>query len=402
MDGGQRSTASGSVAQTEQLSEPTERRPAPQGDGEQGHGAQTEHGLDRGEPAEGAAGAQGDQHQLVAGGAAHGQEGQEATDHRPAAADQLLGVGAVGRPRRGGAGRPDHADQQRGGGEQGDVPPVGRHGAPEHRVRHDRGRDPDGHEGHGADDQGRGPPARAHPEQRPPGGGARLGAVVTATVPSGARGRGGGGHAWQRTPWGIAGHRSVGQDPGPRSGPLATVAGPWPTRTRTRPRPTTTAVGAARCRVGCGSCSSWWRWVPRWLRRGGSSVTPRCRRPPASPRPSATPSVSSQSVGDISIDLGTGTDGTAGLRDAAAGLRRLAAAEPPARIRDDLEQLAGAARRGRGRGRGHARRRSHRVRPGRRRRSTSGCGRLQASSDRVNAYTDRWCGAAINSPATTG
>ena len=29
-------------------------------------------------------------------------------------------------------------------------------------------------------------------------------------------------------------------------------------------------------------------------------------------------------------------------------------------------------------------------------------GRLQASSDRVNAYTDRWCGAAINSTATTG
>ena len=28
-------------------------------------------------------------------------------------------------------------------------------------------------------------------------------------------------------------------------------------------------------------------------------------------------------------------------------------------------------------------------------------GRLQASSDRVNAYTDRWCGAAINPTETS-
>jgi hypothetical protein len=108
-----------------------------------------------------------------------------------------------------------------------------------------------------------------------------------------------------------------------------------------------------------------------------------------------------QSVGDISVDLGAGTEGTAGLRDAAVGLRRLAEAEPPAQIRDDLEQLAGAldgvvadaeampagdltavAQVVAGL--------DERLR------------RLQAASDRVNAYTDRWCGAAINSTPTTG
>jgi hypothetical protein len=108
-----------------------------------------------------------------------------------------------------------------------------------------------------------------------------------------------------------------------------------------------------------------------------------------------------QSAGDITVDLGAGTDGTADLREAASGLRRLAAADPPARVRDDLERLAGAvdevvaeaealpaddptavAQLITGL--------DERLAP------------LQASSDRVNAYTERWCGAAINSTATTG
>jgi hypothetical protein len=108
-----------------------------------------------------------------------------------------------------------------------------------------------------------------------------------------------------------------------------------------------------------------------------------------------------QSVGDITVDLGSGTDGTAGLRNAAAGLRRLAEAEPPARIRDDLEQLAGAL---------DAVVADAEAMPAGDTtafaRVVSGLderlGRLQSSSDRVNAYTDRWCGAGINSTPTTG
>ncbi len=108
-----------------------------------------------------------------------------------------------------------------------------------------------------------------------------------------------------------------------------------------------------------------------------------------------------QSTGDITVDLGTGTDGTAGLRDAAAGLRRLAGAEPPAQIRDDLEELAGAL---------DAVVADAQAMPSG---DPSALGQvlasldeslrdLQPASDRVNAYTDRWCGAAINSPPTTG
>jgi hypothetical protein len=108
-----------------------------------------------------------------------------------------------------------------------------------------------------------------------------------------------------------------------------------------------------------------------------------------------------QSVGDISVDLGTGADGTSGLRDAAAGLRRLAEAEPPARILDDLDQLAGAL---------DAVVADAEAMPANDpaafAKVVAGLderlGRLQAESDQVNAYTDRWCGAGINSTPTTG
>ena len=108
-----------------------------------------------------------------------------------------------------------------------------------------------------------------------------------------------------------------------------------------------------------------------------------------------------QSTGDITISLGTGPDATAPLTDAAAGLRRVARAEPPAQIRDDLYASAAAlddvaaeagsvladdptavAR--------VLASLDERLRE------------LQPASDRVNAYTDRWCGATINSPATDG
>jgi hypothetical protein len=108
-----------------------------------------------------------------------------------------------------------------------------------------------------------------------------------------------------------------------------------------------------------------------------------------------------QGSGDMTLDVGTGAEGTKGLSDAAAGLRRLAAAEPPARIRDDLEQLAGAL--------DEVVVEAESVAPD----DPTGLDRVltvlddrlrgsQAASDRVNAYTDRWCGAALNSPPTTG
>jgi hypothetical protein len=107
-----------------------------------------------------------------------------------------------------------------------------------------------------------------------------------------------------------------------------------------------------------------------------------------------------QAAGDISVDLGAGADGTAGLREAADGLRRLAEAEPPAQIRDDLEQLATAVdevvaeAEAIPAGDPTAFEQvltalDDRLRP------------LQPASDRVNAYTERWCGAAINSTPTS-
>jgi hypothetical protein len=108
-----------------------------------------------------------------------------------------------------------------------------------------------------------------------------------------------------------------------------------------------------------------------------------------------------QAVGDISIDVGTGAEGTAGLRNAAAGLRRLAAAEPPAEIRDDLEQLAAAV----DQVVAEAEAMSADAPAALQQVLASLDERLrllQTSSDRVNAYTDRWCGAAVNSPVTTG
>jgi hypothetical protein len=108
-----------------------------------------------------------------------------------------------------------------------------------------------------------------------------------------------------------------------------------------------------------------------------------------------------QGAGEISVDIGTGAQGTQGLRDAAAGLRRLAAADPPASIRDDIDQLAGAL--------DEVVAQAEAVAPD----DATGLDRvltvldtrlreLQAASDRVDAYTQRWCGASVNPTPTTG
>lgn len=106
-----------------------------------------------------------------------------------------------------------------------------------------------------------------------------------------------------------------------------------------------------------------------------------------------------QAAGDVTVDLGSGRDGTQGLRTSADGLRRLADAGPPAQIRHDLDELAAAV--------DDVVTEAEGVAPD----DAAGLDRvltlldqrlrgLQAASDRVNSYTERWCGASINSPAT--
>ena len=107
--------------------------------------------------------------------------------------------------------------------------------------------------------------------------------------------------------------------------------------------------------------------------RGGSSATPRCREAPGQPEAFCNTVGELQAVGDISVDVGTGAEGTAGLRNAAAGLRRLAAAEPPAEIRDDLEQLAVAVDEVVAEAEADVGRRPRRARNRSSPRSTSGC-----------------------------
>ena len=90
-----------------------------------------------------------------------------------------------------------------------------------------------------------------------------------------------------------------------------------------------------------------------------------------------------------------------GLQPAIDGLRRLADAEPPAVIRDDLEQLADALVGVQDDARSVAaddpeglatvmRSLQDRLRD------------LQPASDRVDAYTEKWCGASLNSSTGDG
>lgn len=108
-----------------------------------------------------------------------------------------------------------------------------------------------------------------------------------------------------------------------------------------------------------------------------------------------------QGTGDITVDVGAGPEGTRGLRDSAGGLRRLAEAGPPTQIRHDLEDLAAAV--------DEVATEAEAVAPD----DAAGTDRvltvldrrlrgLQDASDRVNTYTERWCGASVNSPPATG
>jgi hypothetical protein len=108
-----------------------------------------------------------------------------------------------------------------------------------------------------------------------------------------------------------------------------------------------------------------------------------------------------QRTGDITVDVSAGVDGTKGLRGAADGLRRLADAGPPAAIRADLEEVATAV--------DDVVAEAEAVAPDDPNGLSQVLGVLdqrlrgvQAASDRVNAYTERWCGASVNPSPTTG
>jgi hypothetical protein len=100
-----------------------------------------------------------------------------------------------------------------------------------------------------------------------------------------------------------------------------------------------------------------------------------------------------QAIGDLSLVVG---EQDTGLQPAIDGLRRLADAEPPAVIRDDLTQLADALSGVQDDARAVAdddpeglntvlRSLQDRLRD------------LQPASDQVDAYTEKWCGASLNS-----
>lgn len=99
-----------------------------------------------------------------------------------------------------------------------------------------------------------------------------------------------------------------------------------------------------------------------------------------------------QGMGDLSLVVG---EQDTGLQPAIDGLRRLAAAEPPAVIRADLDQLADALSAVQDDARAVAgddqegpttvmRSLQDRLRD------------LQPASDRIDAYTETWCGASLN------
>jgi hypothetical protein len=105
-----------------------------------------------------------------------------------------------------------------------------------------------------------------------------------------------------------------------------------------------------------------------------------------------------QDIGDLSLAVG---EQDTGLQPAIDGLRRLADAEPPAVIRDDLTRLADALS-----GVQDDARAAPADDPG----SLATVMRslqdrlrdLQPASDRVDAYTEKWCGASLNSSSGDG
>lgn len=134
-----------------------------------------------------------------------------------------------------------------------------------------------------------------------------------------------------------------------------------------------------------------------WFGRGDAVAT----EAPSRPEQFCNTVGELQGAGDITVDVGAGSEGTQGLRRAADGLRALADAGPPAPIRDDLAELAGAV--------DEVVAQAEAVAPD----DAAGIDRvltvldqrlrsLQAASDRVNTYTERWCGSSINSPPAPG
>ena len=105
-----------------------------------------------------------------------------------------------------------------------------------------------------------------------------------------------------------------------------------------------------------------------------------------------------QGMGDLSLVVGVQDTG---LQPAIDGLRALADAEPPAVIRDDITQLADAL---------SAVQDDARAVPDDDPQGLTTVMRslqdrlrdLQPASDRVDAYTEKWCGASLNSSSGDG
>jgi hypothetical protein len=132
-----------------------------------------------------------------------------------------------------------------------------------------------------------------------------------------------------------------------------------------------------------------------WVGAGDDAVPSEA---PAQPEPFCNTVGELQGMGDLSLVVG---EQDTGLQPAIDSLRRLADAGPPAIIADDLNQLADAL---------SAVQDDARAVPADDPQGLTTVLRslqdrlrdLQPASDRIDAYTEKWCGASLNSSSGDG